>query len=50
MSDSSKGNTAVKGYCHINNGKIGKMINKNELEVYINQGWKVGRLKLKNRS
>lgn len=45
MSDSSKGNTAVKGYCHINNGKIGKMINKNELEVYINQGWKTGRLK-----
>lgn len=50
MSDSSKGNTAVKGYCHINNGKIGKMINKNELEVYINQGWKAGRLKLKNIS
>lgn len=50
MSDAAKGNTAVKGYCHINNGKIGKMINKNELEVYINQGWKAGRLKLKNRS
>ena len=38
------GNTAVKGYCHINNGVIGKMINKIQLETYLSQGWKLGRL------
>lgn len=38
------GNTAVKGYCHINNGVIGKMINKSQLETYLSKGWKRGRL------
>ena len=44
FSELMKGNTIVKGYCHINNGVIGKMINKSKLETYLSQGWKLGRL------
>lgn len=43
-SERMKGNTVVKGYCHINNGVIGKMISKSQLETYLSQGWKKGRL------
>ena len=45
ISVANKGNTAVKGYCHINNGVIGKMISKDELDIYLKEGWKQGRLK-----
>ena len=44
VSERQKGNTAVKGYVHINNGVISKMIHKDKLEEYINSGWKRGRL------
>lgn len=45
LSIANKGNKNVKGYCHINNGAIGKMINKDELDIYLKEGWKQGRLK-----
>lgn len=38
------GNTAVKGYIHINNGQQSKMIKKEDLDKYIKLGYKKGRL------
>ena len=43
------GNTAVKGYIHINNGQQSKMIKKEDLDKYIELGYKKGRL-LKHNS
>lgn len=49
ISERQKGNTAVKGYVHINNGVINKMVSKNILQNYLLNGWKCGRiLKRKN--
>lgn len=39
------GNTIAKDRIHINNGEKAKMIKKEELDIYMSQGWKLGRLK-----
>lgn len=46
ISARQKGNTICKGRIHINNGEQSKMIYPNELDNYLNNGWKRGRLKL----
>lgn len=48
MSDSSKGNTAVKGRIHINNGEICKMIKPEDLQTYLDKGWICGRIYRRN--
>ena len=48
MSDSSKGNTAVKGRIHINNGEICKMIKPEDLQTYLDKGWICGRIYIRN--
>lgn len=47
IAEKQKGNKNVKGYIHINNGQISKMINPNELDYYISLGYTKGRLKRK---
>lgn len=44
VAEKVKGNTNVKGRIHITNGIISKMINPIELDKYINEGWRKGRL------
>ena len=40
----AKGNSNVKGYVYINNGKVNKMIPKDELNNYISNCWIKGRI------
>jgi len=40
----------MKNKVHINNGEISKMIDKNLIEEYQNNGWKLGRLPFKKKS
>ena len=44
-----KGNSNVKGYVHIHNGKVHKMIPKDELNNYISNGWTKGRINIHKR-
>lgn len=45
LSESLKGkNTHTKGRIHINNGIQAKMVTSSELDTYLSNGWKLGRL------
>lgn len=44
------GNTAVKGYKHINNGIESKMKPLSEIDEWLNKGWTLGRLKINKAS
>lgn len=45
LSESTKGkNTHSKGRIHINNGIQAKMVTSSELNTYLSNGWKLGRL------
>lgn len=45
ISVANKGKSPCKNRIHINNGIISKMIKKEELEKYLNNGWIKGRIK-----
>ena len=49
ISDKNKGNTAVKNRIHINNGTISKMVYPEDLDKYLKDGFKLGRLYFKRR-
>ena len=49
ISTTLKGNSNVKGYVRIHNGKVNKIINKDELNNYISNGWIRGILKINKR-
>ena len=46
ISDALKGQTApIKGRKQINNGEVNKYVKPSELELFLNNGWQLGRIK-----